>query len=306
MTQAIQSIGVYNYDIGEQDSDTLGITWEGSQAEYEALTSINSKTIYFVWDGEGIPGPKMSYNALVDRPSINDVILQGNMTLQELGIQAFLFKGEVPTQTDLPTEDNVVGDVYSVVDEGALYAWDGIKWDKISDYLLDLNDYQKKHDDDLETTAKEVVPAINEILASFGKPEKVTFTLAGGRTGSSLGTCSGVYNPSSKTAIVSIEITNLGIDTEGTYNLGQITMKAKDTGVIAPVVYQSLTAVDGDIFSDIDNEFCTTNAGIDADGNIKIRTIVGASSVTSSGTYKINPNELQTINLTATIFVTTV
>ena len=64
----------------------------------------------------------------------------------------FRFKGSVATEADLPTKDNVVGDVYNVEDTGANYCWYTYKdedekevgaWDKLSE-TVDLSPYALK------------------------------------------------------------------------------------------------------------------------------------------------------------------
>ena len=64
----------------------------------------------------------------------------------------FRFKGSVATEADLPTTDNVVGDVYNVLDTGANYCWYTYKdedekevgaWDKLSE-TVDLSPYALK------------------------------------------------------------------------------------------------------------------------------------------------------------------
>ena len=55
----------------------------------------------------------------------------------------YKFKGSVPTYDNLPSENNIIGDVYNVEDTGANYAWDGDKWDKLSE-TIDLTPYALK------------------------------------------------------------------------------------------------------------------------------------------------------------------
>ena len=52
----------------------------------------------------------------------------------------FTYKGSVETVDLLPTTDNIKGDVWNVSSTGANYAWDGEKWDNLSEnsaYALD-------------------------------------------------------------------------------------------------------------------------------------------------------------------------
>ena len=55
----------------------------------------------------------------------------------------YKFKGSVPTYDNLPSENNIIGDVYNVEDTGSNYAWDGEKWDKLSE-TIDLTPYALK------------------------------------------------------------------------------------------------------------------------------------------------------------------
>lgn len=55
----------------------------------------------------------------------------------------YRFKGSVASESALPTEGNVVGDVYNVEDTGSNYAWDGSAWDKLSE-TVDLTPYLTK------------------------------------------------------------------------------------------------------------------------------------------------------------------
>lgn len=57
----------------------------------------------------------------------------------------YRFKGSVANFDALPTEDQVVGDVWNVEDTGANYAWTGSSWDKLSE-TIDLTPYLTKED----------------------------------------------------------------------------------------------------------------------------------------------------------------
>ena len=56
---------------------------------------------------------------------------------------AFHYKGSVANEEALPASNNKQGDVYNVEDTGANYAWDGEKWDKLSENI-DLSSYLTK------------------------------------------------------------------------------------------------------------------------------------------------------------------
>ena len=52
----------------------------------------------------------------------------------------FKYKGSVATVSDLPANDNEIGDTYNVLDTGDNYTWDGTGWDKLSG-IVDLSNY---------------------------------------------------------------------------------------------------------------------------------------------------------------------
>ena len=60
---------------------------------------------------------------------ITDLVAEVQKALADL--QGVLrYKGSVETYADLPTEGNVTGDVWNVIDTDKNYAWDGEKWDE--------------------------------------------------------------------------------------------------------------------------------------------------------------------------------
>lgn len=91
----------------------------------------------------------------------------------------YRFKGNVAKVADLPTEGNVVGDVYNVSSTGSNYAWDGTKWDKLSE-TLDLTPYLLKEDaeDTYETISN--VNTLNETLNQKIEQETLRATAAEG------------------------------------------------------------------------------------------------------------------------------
>ena len=52
----------------------------------------------------------------------------------------YVYKGSVATQTELPQENNKVGDTYNVTDTGHNYTWDGTQWDDLGG-TVDLSAY---------------------------------------------------------------------------------------------------------------------------------------------------------------------
>lgn len=57
------------------------------------------------------------------------------------------YKGTVASYSNLPTSNNVLGDVYNVTDTGANYAWNGTAWDELSG-VVDLSGYVTETDAD--------------------------------------------------------------------------------------------------------------------------------------------------------------
>lgn len=75
-------------------------------------------------------------------------VTQLSAALEEVEVKVssvYRFRGSVATYNNLPTEGNVQGDVWNVEDTGANYAWDGTKWDKLSE-TIDLTPYLTKED----------------------------------------------------------------------------------------------------------------------------------------------------------------
>lgn len=48
---------------------------------------------------------------------------------------AYIYKGSVVKESDLPASGNTVGDVYDVQNTGMNYAWTGSKWDALGSYV---------------------------------------------------------------------------------------------------------------------------------------------------------------------------
>lgn len=70
----------------------------------------------------------------------------------------FHYKGSVANEEALPSEGNIIGDVYNVQDTGANYAWDGNAWDKLSE-TLDLTPFATK--EAVDALANELRTALN-------------------------------------------------------------------------------------------------------------------------------------------------
>ena len=81
------------------------------------------------------------YNVLINKPSINDVVLQGNLSLSDLGIQDFTlyrYMGNVATVADLDNVQNPEnGDVYHVESDGYDYCWNESesRWENLGNFI---------------------------------------------------------------------------------------------------------------------------------------------------------------------------
>lgn len=93
-----------------------------------------------------------------------------------VSIEGMEYKGSVSTVANLPTpSQDILGNVYTVVADGHEHVCDGTQWIDLS---ADLVNKQDKADNDLTTTDKTVVGAINElnedIVAKEDTDNKVT------------------------------------------------------------------------------------------------------------------------------------
>lgn len=89
-------------------------------------------------------------------------------SVKEVASKAYKYKGSDTYANIAAKESPAVGDVWNsttangVYPKGTNYAWNGTEWDALGGEV-DLSAYQKASDDTLETTAKTVVGAINEV-----------------------------------------------------------------------------------------------------------------------------------------------
>lgn len=119
-------------------------------------------------------------DAAINPDDLSEEILEQVRTLMS---SAFKYKGTVAEYVDLP-EDANVGDTYNIVNAseynnaGDNAVWDGEQWDVLSG-IIDLSDYQKKTDNRLNTTNKDVVDAINEVFSEAQSGAVKAMTLGG-------------------------------------------------------------------------------------------------------------------------------
>lgn len=64
----------------------------------------------------------------------------------------YKYKGSLPDEASLPTENNAVGDVYNCEDTGNNFAWEGTKWDKLAG-TVDMSNYYTKAQSDASATS---------------------------------------------------------------------------------------------------------------------------------------------------------
>ena len=90
----------------------------------------------------------------------------------------FVYKGNVDTASELPQENNKVGDVYNVLDTDDNYAWNGTQWDKLGG-TIDLSAYATKNDilTDMITETNTTVSLEAEKFYSFGEVQQLNITL---------------------------------------------------------------------------------------------------------------------------------
>lgn len=111
---------------------------------------------YLLNNGEDITVPTVGGTITLNEANFKTAITDTNKGLTEADAytkeevdakvsSVYRFRGSVATYNDLPTEGNVQGDVWNVEDTGANYAWDGTKWDKLSE-TIDLTPYLTKED----------------------------------------------------------------------------------------------------------------------------------------------------------------
>ena len=70
---------------GDLSTEQIKITWHGTQAEFDALPSVDPYTFYIIDDGIPV-GMQESYLNLSDKPSINGQVLTGNKVSSDLNM----------------------------------------------------------------------------------------------------------------------------------------------------------------------------------------------------------------------------
>lgn len=77
---------------------------------------------------------KAVYSALNDKVSTSTLTTKlANYALKTDIANVYKYKGSVAKVSDLPAENNTVGDVYNVEERGINYAWNGTEWDNLGE-----------------------------------------------------------------------------------------------------------------------------------------------------------------------------
>lgn len=84
----------------------------------------------------------------------------------------YRFKGSVAAEDQLPTQDQVIGDVYNVEDTGMNVAWDGKKWDKLGS-VVNLTPYVTT--EAVEAKITETKQAASEALNQHAQTAETTY-----------------------------------------------------------------------------------------------------------------------------------
>ena len=161
-------VSLINEKIEELDRINIETERLNDGVRISVTNSDGETTITEVHDGEkgdrgeqGIPGEPgtTDYEDLTNKPSINGATLDGDMSLEDIGIgSVFTIKGSVATPNDLPISGNSIGDVYYVESVMAGYVWIEVnnveRWEELGE-PIDLSSYYTKTETDNLLNAKQ-------------------------------------------------------------------------------------------------------------------------------------------------------
>ena len=181
-------VSLINEKIEELDRINIETERLSDGVRISVTNSDGETTITEVHDGEkgdrgepGVPGEPgtTDYDDLINKPSINGTTLEGDVSLEDIGIgSVFTIKGSVSTPEDLPATGNSIGDVYYVESVMAGYVWievDNVeRWEELGE-PIDLSSYYTKTetdnllDDKQDTlTAGTGIDITNNVISATG------------------------------------------------------------------------------------------------------------------------------------------
>lgn len=154
-------VSLINEKIEELDRINIETERLSNGVRISVTNSDGETTITEVYDGEkGEPGERgepgepgtTDYEDLINKPSINGTTLEGDVSLEDIGIgNVFTIKGSVSTPEDLPATGNSIGDVYYVESVMAGYVWIEVsgteRWEELGE-PIDLSNYYTKTETD--------------------------------------------------------------------------------------------------------------------------------------------------------------
>ena len=156
----------------DNTSESLKIAMLITQAEYDALPDKSPYCLYLISDSEGTIDQR-DWDDYSHLPAIDGITLTKDSSAADWSLMSrskfyqdvygvFLYKGAVDSLDDLPATPQV-GWVYFVREENASYAYNNQgEWDQLGG-SIDMSGYQKIQDRTLQTDAKNVPDAINEV-----------------------------------------------------------------------------------------------------------------------------------------------
>lgn len=189
----LREIGLYAKDPDTNEEVLIFYTNAGDTADYisnKTSTTISTKMInaeLYISDVANITATidtSMTYATASEVNALSTQLetLQGNVyTKDEVDTKissVYKYKGTVATYDVLPTNGQIVGDVYNVESNGMNYAWTGTGWDALGG-AADLSDYLQKTGDGsnvtatfTEATARENIATGEKLSTLFSKIKK--------------------------------------------------------------------------------------------------------------------------------------
>lgn len=188
-------VSLINEKIEELDRINIETERLSNGVRISVTNSDGETTITEVHDGEkGEPGERgepgepgtTDYEDLINKPSINGTTLEGDVSLEDIGIgSVFTIKGSVSTPEDLPMAGNSIGDVYYVESVMAGYVWIEVsgteRWEELGEPIDLSNYYTKEETDDLlddkqdTLTAGTGIDITNNVISASGGGENTFY-----------------------------------------------------------------------------------------------------------------------------------